>query len=102
MKRHSVTIRGRKINQMLREARINAGLSQTEVAKVMGYPNPQYISNVERGLCPPSTQMISVMIRLYQMDGLKVVNQLVRDYEKELRSQVLKGKTKRRSQTTSM
>jgi transcriptional regulator with XRE-family HTH domain len=35
----------------LRNARTKAGVSQSQLAKMLGYKNAQYISNIERGMC---------------------------------------------------
>jgi len=41
---------GRHIAKAFKEARIEAGLSQWDVAKELGYGTPQFISNIERGI----------------------------------------------------
>lgn len=39
------------LGKMFYEARIAQDISQAKVADAMGYTSPQFISNVERGLC---------------------------------------------------
>lgn len=38
-------------SEFIKRARADAVLTQSEVAKALGYSSPQYISNIERGLC---------------------------------------------------
>ena len=42
-----------KLGPFLKKARSKMGLSQRDVADKLGYTSPQFISNVERGLCSP-------------------------------------------------
>ena len=49
----------------LRKLRINAELSQRDVANSMGYSTPQFISNWERGLSWPPVSDIRKLATLY-------------------------------------
>ena len=38
-------------SEFVRKSREKSGLSQLDVAEVMGYTSGQFISNIERGIC---------------------------------------------------
>ncbi|MEK6553813.1 MAG: helix-turn-helix transcriptional regulator [Bdellovibrionota bacterium] len=83
------------INSYLKEARIKKGLTQGEIAKHLGLTSSQYISNIERGLCPASLETIQVLIQLYDLKTSKVMDILIADYRKTLEKKfVKKTKTK--------
>lgn len=54
--------------KFLKQARTNAGLSQTFVAKHFNLQGPQFISNFERGTCYPSDKMLKGLFELYKLD----------------------------------
>lgn len=54
-----------RLGQFLQKKRVEVGLSQGEVAKKLGYNSPQFISNVERGLCSPALVSAKKMAKLY-------------------------------------
>lgn len=68
----------------LRERR---GLTQTDVARTLGYSTPQFISNVERGRCRFPIQKLSKLRKLYRMS----VDQMVDLVAGEERENVLKA-----------
>ncbi len=49
--------------------RAEAGLTQGDVAKLLDYSTPQFISNVERGIC---TTPIHVMVGMAKIYGVSV------------------------------
>ncbi len=59
-------MRARKnLAQTLKEVRIKAGLSQRDVADILGYSTPQFISNWERGLShPPINSLKKIALAL--------------------------------------
>lgn len=78
-----------QLSKFLKEARINAGYSQSDVAKILGYTSPQYISNIERGQSDPPVSKIKILIELYKLDLNHLVTLLVRVYEEDLREAIL-------------
>jgi transcriptional regulator with XRE-family HTH domain len=63
------------------------GLSQVEFSKPLGWHN-QYISNIERGICGPSEELVSAIIAHYQADKEKVIKVLKKDFEVCLRKKI--------------
>jgi transcriptional regulator with XRE-family HTH domain len=52
----------------LRESREKAGLTQSEVAKELGYSTAQFISNWERGLSYPPLKTLSHLANMYKVN----------------------------------
>lgn len=65
---------------MLKNARITHKMSQKAVAEHLGV-HPQYVSNVERNMCPPSLEMIDKLSTLFDLDRERLVNIIVEDYK---------------------
>lgn len=57
------------IGQRMREARLNCGLSQSDVAEVL-YCDQATISRMERGLVAPDAAQIRVLSGLFQLSVL--------------------------------
>lgn len=81
----------RTLNDYLRQKRLDSGLSQLDVAKVLGYSSPQFVSNWERGLVSPPLETIAVLIDLYKIPSGEVVNKIL-DETRAYLEQNLAGK----------
>ena len=51
----------------LRDKRIEAGHSQMDIAKKLGYTSAQFVSNWERGLSSPPIHTLRKLSELYQI-----------------------------------
>jgi transcriptional regulator with XRE-family HTH domain len=67
----------RTLNDYLREKRLDSGLSQLDVARVLGYASPQFVSNWERGLVSPPLETIAVLIEIYKIPSNDVINRIL-------------------------
>lgn len=56
-----------KLANFLKEARVKSGLTQNKVAEILGYTTPQFISNWERGVSHPPTDLLKRIARLYSV-----------------------------------
>ena len=54
-----------RLAEYLTKKRLQAGLTQTDVSKVLGYASSQFISNWERGLSAPPLDVIKKVAKLY-------------------------------------
>jgi transcriptional regulator with XRE-family HTH domain len=52
---------------VLKEARIKSGLTQSEVAEALGYDTAQFISNWERGISYPPIKTLKTLSKLYKI-----------------------------------
>jgi len=67
-----------KLGNYLKKMRLEAGLSQGDVASAMGYQSNQFISNVERGVCTPSPQIVYNFLKTYNVSNSKAVEDLIK------------------------
>lgn len=67
------------LGQYLKEARINADLSQFFVADKLGYTSPQFISNFERGLCSPPLKQLKKLVKLYNLNPQELIELMIND-----------------------
>lgn len=84
----------KNLGQYLKRKRIEAGLSQTQLAKSMGYPCGQYTSNWERGVCAPPTDGMETVIKMLKLDRKKILDAMVKDFEESVRQKLFKKKAK--------
>lgn len=74
-------IRKNTIGKFLKNARNLQGLTQKQLADTMGYSSAQYISNIERGKCDVS---INVLIKLAStLDALDSLPRYYRVYKSQ-------------------
>ncbi|MBX3039603.1 MAG: helix-turn-helix transcriptional regulator [Bdellovibrionaceae bacterium] len=81
-----------KLATFLREARIEAGLSQIEVAKALGYSTSQFISNWERELAAPPVKILKRLGKLYSISSDRLLEMLIEQSEETLRRQFRQSK----------
>ena len=82
----------RTLNEYLRQKRIASGLSQLDVARVLGYASPQFVSNWERGLVSPPLETIGVLIQLYKMPTSEVISRILDETREFLESQLISSR----------
>ena len=81
-----------KLAAALKKLRLARGLSQTEVAKKLGYSSPQFISNWERGLASPPVKVLKRLAALYETDSNQLFNMVVKAAESRMRAEFEKSK----------
>ncbi len=57
-----------ELGKHLQEVRKTGGFSQGDISKVIGLTTPQFVSNIERGLSPPSPNYLAVLANLTGSD----------------------------------
>lgn len=80
-----------KIYQILRKAREAAGLTQAKAAQDSGLSTPQFLSNIERGICLPSFPVLKSMCVNYNIDYQETAAKVI----EEIQSRNLKKLSKR-------
>jgi transcriptional regulator with XRE-family HTH domain len=77
----------------LKEKLINKNITQAEVARVLGYTSPQFVSNMERGLCNPPLDALKKLTKLYGISNKeieeKIIQVLLASYQQELRKKLV-------------
>lgn len=56
------------IGEYLKKLRERSGVTQQAVADRAGLTTAQYVSNVERGISPPSVDFLRIAVDLYDVD----------------------------------
>ena len=84
----------RTLNDYLKQKRLDTGLSQLDVAKVLGYSSPQFVSNWERGLVSPPLETIAVLIELYKLPSGEVISRILEETKEHLESSLSTRKRK--------
>ncbi|MCM2281688.1 MAG: helix-turn-helix domain-containing protein [Bdellovibrionaceae bacterium] len=81
----------------LKKKRIDAGLTQSEVANELGYSSPQFISNWERGLANPPVFILRNLTKLYKVSSDEMFNKLMQEVERDLHREFYSSKGRRRN-----
>lgn len=71
----------------LRNARIDAGLTQRNVSTKMGWSSPQYVSNWERNISPApfkDLKKLSKALGLNAIDKRQLIEVMTREYQMEI------------------
>jgi len=93
-------VTGKQLHQnlgaYLKKKRLEAGLTQLEVADDLGYSSPQFISNIERGLCSPPLRNLKTMIKLYNISVNEVMELILKEQENILKA-ALSGSSKKKA-----
>lgn len=63
----------------LREARLNSGLTQKQVALRLDYSSSQFVSNWERGLREPACDTLWKLAEIYGVTAEELYDLLLRD-----------------------
>lgn len=83
------------LSRYLKDMRIKKGLTQIEVARILGHRSPQMLSNIERALCAPPLKCLSEMVRLYDLDSERTIEMCLAPVRAEL-EKALKPKSRRK------
>lgn len=73
------------VSQYLREKRIEAEITQIEAGRYLGHTSPQYISNLERGLCEPSVEMAIKLCDFYGGSRKELFETMIDLYHSQLK-----------------
>lgn len=89
-----------EIGKMLRDARLKQGLSQSDVSRLMGYSNAQYISDWERARSPVPMNKLVQVAKVLGIDADKLFDLFVAFSVKRLKTELnteYRALTKKRS-----
>ena len=90
-----------ELSQFLKGKRIEAGLTQSEVAEKLGYSSPQFISNWERGLANPPVFILRTLTKLYKVPAGEMFSMLLSEVEQDLHREFYSTKGVRRGRQPS-
>lgn len=89
------------LGKLLKDARIAQNLSQRDVSQELGYSSPQFISNIERGLCMPPLKQLKVMIDMYKLNPSEVYELIVDAQSAYIRDQLGLGSSRKKNRKSS-
>lgn len=78
------------LGNMLKDSREKNGFSQKEISSRLGYSSPQFISNIERGLCAPPLSKLKQLIEVYKLNPDKVVRLILKEEKRKLEGALLR------------
>lgn len=81
-----------RLGKYLRQARIEKGLTQKDLSEIMGYTSPQFISNIERGLCSPPLDCLREIIKNCDADINIVLEIIIEEQRAYLKKHLMTKK----------
>ncbi|MFK8138565.1 MAG: helix-turn-helix domain-containing protein [Bdellovibrionales bacterium] len=77
-----------QIGAFFKKQRKACGLKQIDLATKLGFKSPQFVSNVERGLCAYSPGHLAIVTELCKINEDELVAILLKNYENYLRKKL--------------
>lgn len=87
--------RGR-MAQFLKERRMKVGLTQSDVARKLGYSSPQFVSNWERGLASPPVFILRDLTKIYKVAADEMFDLLLEEVKFDLQKEFYSNRSRRR------
>jgi len=95
-RKYIIQRRHTKLGEYLKKKRLAKGLSQQEVADILGYSSSQFISNFECGIYAPPLKKLKTMVHLYDL-SVDLLMSIIMEEEKRYLKTTLIKKSSRRS-----
>jgi transcriptional regulator with XRE-family HTH domain len=83
------------LGKYLKEKRVKAKFTQTELAEALGDIHTQFVSNWERGLCAPPSHCFHNLIAILKLNRVDLVEVMLEDSKKIIESKVYNKKNTR-------
>lgn len=78
----------KKIASVIKQTRLEAGLSQLELAQSIGYKQGQFISNVERAQCSIPENRVKVTAQVLGVKPTLLTEAMLADYAMDLKQAI--------------
>lgn len=72
----------KEFGHFLKQKRVDAGFTQTDLSKFLGYTSPQMVSKWERGLCGPKFNDLVKLVKLLKVDENELMDWLMKEQQK--------------------
>lgn len=76
------------LGQVLKDARMQVGLTQREVSEHLGYSTPQFVSNWERDVSKPPIKAIRKLAKLYKVDAEAMLRDVKLSWTEDLNRRI--------------
>lgn len=87
-----------RLGNLLKEKRIEKGITQMSLAKDLGYSSPQFVSNWERGMCSPAFDTLPQVCKILGIPKKEIIEIIIDETRSELEANFNRGlKTKPRN-----
>lgn len=87
-----------RLGSLLKEKRIEKGITQMSLARELGYSSPQFVSNWERGMCSPAFDTLPLVCKILGIPKKEIIEIILDETRSELEANFSRGvKTKSRS-----
>jgi transcriptional regulator with XRE-family HTH domain len=73
-----------RLGSLLKDKRVEKGLTQMELAQELGYTSPQFVSNWERGMCSPAFDTLPLIAKILNISKKDVIHIIVEETKFEL------------------
>lgn len=83
-------------SKYFRQKRIDAGLTQSELARSLGFTSAQIVSNWERGICAPPLASLRLMVKVLKLD-VEEVTSVITDENKRVLMEMLVSRRSQKS-----
>lgn len=78
----------KEIGNYFKLKRKQAGLKQMDLAHKLGFRSPQFVSNVERGICAYSTQHLVIVVKACYIDTDELIRLFMEEYRSFVKSKL--------------
>jgi len=85
------------LGNFLKHKRVEAELTQRELAYALGDMNSQFVSNWERGLCAPPSHCFQRLIDILKINRDQLVDVMLEDSRVVIQAKVYRKKPKKRA-----
>jgi len=82
------------LGALVREYRLKADMTQSDLAKKLGYESVQFVSLFERGLSKIPINVLGQLIVILGISEKKILNTLLSEYELKVKNLIADGKKK--------
>ncbi|MCB9085751.1 MAG: helix-turn-helix transcriptional regulator [Bdellovibrionaceae bacterium] len=80
-----MTVKKKHIGEFFKSKRIQKGLTQSQVAELLGYSSPQIVSNWERLLCDPPIEKLSSLAKILGIPKKELIKMMTGSYQEDLK-----------------
>lgn len=80
-----------RLGTLLKEKRIEKGITQMSLAKELGYSSPQFVSNWERGMCSPAFDTLPTVCKILGIPKKEIIEIIIDETRSELEANFSRG-----------
>jgi transcriptional regulator with XRE-family HTH domain len=80
------------LGNAIRDARLEKGLTQLELAKALGYSSPQFVYLMERNVSKVPLEILGKLIVILGLEEAAMIDILLSDFRKNAAEQIAIGK----------